>query len=126
MGFFIGNWSRLLWLPVGSEQMFAYSSPLTWLLQKLCLATLSNELGQGWKPIGFGSVPGTSFHSNDTPASKDFGYWPHCDRRIGYRCAAHISTGFSFLVMAVLFSTTSKDLHEWFTPHQHLLMTGSS
>jgi hypothetical protein len=26
--------------------MFACSSPLTWLLQKLCLATLSNELGQ--------------------------------------------------------------------------------
>jgi hypothetical protein len=45
---------------------------------------------------------------------------------VGYRCAAHISTGFSFLVMAVLFLTTSKDSHEWFTPHQHLLMTSSS
>jgi hypothetical protein len=26
--------------------MFAYSSPITWLLHKLCLATLSNELEQ--------------------------------------------------------------------------------
>jgi hypothetical protein len=44
LGFFIGNPSRLLWLPVG--HMFAYSSPLTWLLHKLCLATLSDEVGQ--------------------------------------------------------------------------------
>ncbi len=78
----------------------------------ISLATLSNwtwAIGLGCKPNGFGRVPGASFHSNDNSASRGFGYWPDCGRGVGYRCAAYISTGFSFMVMAVLFLTTSKD-----------------
>ncbi|CAK9858467.1 unnamed protein product [Sphagnum jensenii] len=91
------------------EQMFAYSSPLTWLLHKLSLATLSGEVGQldlVVSPLALAGFLGLHFTAM---ALLPLGILDGGRIVTGVlgRGVQHITTGSTFLVTAILFLTTS-------------------